>query len=395
MQYWMNRFFTYKIENSYVFLLLVSVFLMTSCIEPWESGIEEQLELISFDGSLIKGKEVQVINISRTTGLVDPKKLPLRDCEVYIQDNLLNEFPFEEVLDGLYEGEIHDEDLVIGRKYKLIAIAPSGARYESEYERLTAPVPIDSIYYEIEDKIDPITGNEFSGVQFYADVKATDTTSRYFRWMLDETWEYTVGTPISWIYDIVWGELEKIRPDNKYELFRCYKNVEIDDILLTNTINLASNAKKKVNLHYVSARTDKLRIKYSLFVKQYPINPEAYDYWNQNRIALQGPGGLYNTQPGQPITNMTNVNDSTEKVLGYFWASSLTSRRFTFLKPKELLVEDEFCELVEFDYITHIIDGTLPVYIYYDEGAGIEYTAPPACFDCQSRGGSLTKPDYW
>jgi hypothetical protein len=368
---------------------------MGSCIEPCDSGVEEQLELVSFDASLIKGVETQRINISRTTGLVDPKKLPLRDCEVFIQDELSNEYSFKEVFDGIYESDIPDEELVVGRNYKLVAISPGGGRYESEFEPLTAPVPVDTIYYEIEDDVDEITGNDFSGVQFYADITASDSASRYYRWVLEETWEYTVGTPISWIYDFVWGELEAIRPGNKYEFFRCYKTVKIDEILLTNTVNLSINAKKKVNLHYVSSQTDKLRIKYSLLVRQYPLNASAYAYWNQNRISLQGPSGLYNSQPGTPITNIVNVNDSTEKVLGYFWASSVTTNRYNFLKPQDLFVVDEFCDLVMFDYVTHIVDGNPPVYIYFDESDGIEYTGPPSCFDCRSRGGSLIKPDYW
>jgi len=376
-------------------VILMTVLLFSQCIVPWESGVEEERELISFDARLVKGNDMQRIVISRSTSLSDPKYLPLRNCSVVIQDGLQNEYLFSETSDGVYEASIADEDLVVGREYRLRVETADGVIYESGFERLTAPVPVDSLYFEVEDEVDALTGNELNGLQFFIDVEAPDTVSRYFRWILDETWEYTVGTPISWIYDIEFGELISIIPENEFELYRCYMKSNISDIFLTNTRNLSANSKKKVDLHYVSTSTDKLRIRYSLFVEQYTMNEAAFTYWDQNRISLQESGGLYNTQPGQPITNITNVNDSTEQVLGYFWVSSMTTRRLTFSKPKGLAVVDEFCDLVEFDYVMHIIDGTLPVYIYFDQGTGIQYTGPYACFDCKSRGGSLIKPDYW
>lgn len=377
-------------------VVFVMPLLLTTCIVPWDSGIEEQKELITIDGRLIRGDSLQTITITRSTSLVDPRYLALRDCQVMVEDDLGNRFDFQEVKDGVYTRIMDEDDLVVGREYMLIVEAPSGARYESEFEKLSSGLPVDSVYFEVENDVDPLTGRGLSGIQFYVDVEASDTTSRYFRWKLDETWEYTASAPITWIYDIEFGDLIRVFPEDPFEFYRCYINMPITDLFLDNTVNLSVNAKKKIPLKFVSTETDRLRIRYSLLVKQFTMTEKAYRYWDLNKVALQESGGLYTSQPGQPVTNLRNVNDTTEMVLGYFWVSSVTSRRLTFYRPTSLAVPDEFCDLVEFDFVTHIIDGKPPVYIYYDQDFDLELTGHRSCFYCtESKPGTLEKPDYW
>lgn len=377
-------------------VLLTAVALMLdSCIEPWDSGIEEQKELIAIDAKLIRGDSIQTINITRSTTLVDPMFLALRDCEVWIEDALGNLLYFEEVADGVYTCPTGEDDLVVGREYRLIVDAPSGARYESAFERMNGEVPVDSVYFEIANDIDPLTGLGLSGIQFYTDLRASDTASRYFRWKLEETWEYTATAPISYYYDIVYGRIERLYLDNTTQFYRCWITQKIPDLFVDNTIRLESNTKKQIPLKFVSTQTDRLRIRYSLLVRQYTLNEEAYRYWDQNRVSLQESGGLYSSQPSLAITNITNVSDTTAQVLGYFWAASVTSRRLTFNRPPGIAVPDEFCDLVDYAMLDEGRNPKYPRYIYFDLETGLEMTNSAACFICTiSKKGTLERPEF-
>lgn len=373
------------------FLSLMSVFYVTGCIEPYDAGVDQDIRLITVDGSLVKGDSIQTVAISRTTSLDDPEFTPLRGCLVKVIDDLDNEFVFDENEEGTYSLPIMDHFLVYNRKYKLIFVTPEGERYESQFELLNRCPEIDTVYYEFEDQFDNFTRDELHGIQFYIDIKASDTLSRYYRWILNETWEYTANFPISYVYRDESFTVENF--SNPYELFRCWITLNIPDLFISSTVNLRINEKKKIPLIYVSTLTDRLSIKYSLLVRQYAMNEGAYKYFQQNRRDTEESGGLYTQQPSQPLSNVFNVNDKNEKVLGYFWVASSTEKRIFVSKPSQLAIHLTPCYLDEFDPLFYL-NGPFPVYIIIDE-YGRHLTGRQHCFDCTMSGGKTTKPDFW
>ena len=80
----------------------------------------------------------------------------------------------------------------------------------------------------------------------------------------------------------------------------------------------------------------KLHHKYSLLVKQYSLGQEAFHYWNELKKTSQEQGGLYDRQPALLKSNMQNVNDETEIVLGFFSMAGVVERRAFAEKPEGL-----------------------------------------------------------
>jgi len=373
-------------------LFVILALLVGSCIEPFHAEIDDEPKLISIEGSLIKGDQRQQVIVSRTTSLVNPRFNPVEGCVVRVIDENDVAFTYDEIRNGIYTATIPDDQLVPGRMYKLHVITPNGDEYESEYEILQTGVEIDSVYYNIEERIESYTGKELDGLQFYIDLEATDSVSRFFRWKLAETYEYTSAGPIDfYYYDL---SFEPVIPDDIWAVYRCWLTEDIQEIFLSNTINLKRNEKKKIELHYVSTETDRLKIQYSLLVHQYPLDEDAYNYFMQNKAATEGSGDLYTRQPQQPLTNLNNVNDPAERVLGYFWLSSRTSERIFIKRPDNLMVRDHFYPIQPFNMEDHG-SGPFPLYIMLDGGTGIRMTGSPYCFDCKRRGGITTRPDYW
>ena len=371
-------------------LLLAMVLVVVSCIFPYEAEINEDSELIVVEGSLIKGDSLQEIKVSTTSSLLDPRFWPVKGCVVRVVDELDQIFVFEEREEGRYTLALPDESLVYGRQYMLRIATPDGMEYASEYEILNASAVVDSVYLALEDQFDPFTGEELQGVQFYIDIKAPDDHPRYFRWTLTETYEYTSSGPID--YRIYVSGVGKA-PDNIWALYRCWISEEVPGLYLSNTVNLTVNEKKRIPLNYVSTRTDRLKFKYSLLVNQYTLSEGAYGYWQQNRTATEESGGLYNQQPGQPITNLYNINDPDEQVLGYFWVSSRTEKRIFLPKPSDLTVLDEICPLHKYDPM-YDFKSPFPINIRYSE-SGEWMTGDIYCFDCRERGGALEPPEFW
>ena len=95
-----NHFLANRLTVYYLFLVLA--FSVNGCVEPYLAEIEGETELISIEGSVIKGEPLQTIVISRSTSLLDPQLNPVGGCKVRVVDDLNNEFAFEESEDGTY-----------------------------------------------------------------------------------------------------------------------------------------------------------------------------------------------------------------------------------------------------------------------------------------------------
>jgi len=374
-------------------LLLLFVFMVGySCISPYEADIEDEPDLISIDASLIKGEQEQTVRVSTTASLNSSTFIPVRGCDVSLIDEFDNAWHYQDLTGGIYRTSIPDEELIHGRHYKIRVITSEGNVYESNYEVLNPGIEVDSVYYDVEDKVDQITGEPYTGIQFYLDVKAGEDDSRYFRWRIDETYEYTSFGPISYFY--LDDSHTPVVPEDEWAVYRCWQGGEISGLFQSSTIDLYKNEKKRIYLNYVSALTERLRIKYSLQVKQYTLNEDAYNYFEQNRLATEEADGLYTRQPRQPITNMMNVDDETERVLGYFWVSSQTSQRIFVPRIEEMDVNMEDCAYWEYSDLEDG-EGPFPIYLFDDKNSGKLYTSSRDCFDCTRRGGSNIKPDFW
>ncbi|MBA7618032.1 hypothetical protein ES703_25351 [subsurface metagenome] len=170
----------------------------------------------------------------------------------------------------------------------------------------------------------------YYGIQFFVDVDGIGTTDNYFRWKMEETWEYHAQHLITHYYDN--GMIDAYSyTDNIWE---CWGTRPVPMVFTKSTTDLNENNLRKVPLNYVSNQTERLKIRYSLLVKQYSLSRKAFNYWNELKLQSQETGGLYEGQPVTISGNIYNSSDSDEIVLGYFDASAVQEKR--------ILVENTF-----------------------------------------------------
>jgi hypothetical protein len=382
---------------------------LTHCISPYEPDIKGKSGLLVVDGSIIKGRKTQVINISKTSPISQPEYLPVENCNVRVMDNDGNEFVFDEESPGKYVANINDAWLNYNKQYKLIFTTSSGDGYESDYQQLLETDEVDSLYGIREDHYSPVTEEETTGgIQFYVDLDAPEDASRYYRWVLQETWENHIDEDIWGVYD---GKtIKRLYPGDS--LSRCWQTKDVPGLYSASTVNLSRNSIKKVPLHFVESNSSKLFVKYCATIKQYALNADAYDYWFEKERELNESGNIYAIQPSQPKSNIHNISNPDELVRGFFWVASCTSKRVfvTSHAPSPMpggycSVLGVYCESADFNVITDRLSFALtsftdllsevPIYISVEYQSQFRIHLTRQCIDCRVLGGSAQRPDFW
>ncbi len=399
-----------QLKYKYHFPAIISiVFFFTGCISPYEPDFKGEEGLLVVDGSLIKGNETQVVVISKTSPITLPEYLPVENCNVRITDNNGTEFVFDEESPGKYVAHIDDALLSYDNQYKLSFTTSTGDVYESNFQELLETAAVDSIYGIREFHYSPKTEAETnSGLQFYVDLDAPVQASRFYRWVLEETWESFLEKSIWGVYD---GQtIERFYPADSLQ--HCWKTKDVAGLYSASTVQLSANRIKKVPLHFVESSSEKLFVTYCATIKQYALNAEAYDYWYEKERELKESGNIYAIQPSQPKSNIHNINNPDELVMGFFWVSSFTIKRVFVKKPdpepmKFVMCSSlgAYCESEDFNDVVESINVAMttfanlltepPLYITRQFGTQYSVHLSPQCVDCRVLGGDNRKPEFW
>ncbi len=379
-----------------LFLLLLTC---SSCIEPFEPVIEESQELLVINGMITDQPGMHYVEVSRSTPYNEPTYQPVEGCVVTVTDEDGDMIHFLEEPLGKYSADIPGSFLSVGKAYSLQVFTPDQKEYCSDYDTLLACPPIDSIYYEVETRETSDPDFILGGIQFYMDMTGAASDSRNFMWQLEETWEYWAALFSQYIR----REGEAVTKYRSSDLFKCWRTCPIREIYTETTRNLSVNALKRNSLNFVSNETDRLKVTYSLLVKQQSLTRRSYVYWEKMKAQSGETGGLYENQPSSAIGNIYNTTDPDEVVLGIFYATQQQTRRIMVDNvssendPFEFKIPYLTCEWESAAGIFQS-GSDFPYYLKSDHpsGYGPPYlTADRICFDCRIRGGINVKPDYW
>ena len=387
--------------NKYYILLLL-ILTCDSCIEPFEPVIKEYQRVLVINGKITDQPGMHYVEISRSTPYNYPSYEPVWGCMVMVTDENGNRIHFPEREIGKYGADIPGSFLAVGKAYSLQVqvFTPFQKEYCSEYDTLLACPPIDSIYYEVETRETSGTDFILGGIQFYVDMTGAASDSRNFMWQLEETWEYWAALFSQYIRR-EGGEVISFHSNDHF--YKCWKTYPIGEIYTKTTRNLSVNALKRNSLNFVSNETDRLKVKYSLLVKQQSLTRRSYVYWEKMRAQSRETGGLYETQPSSAIGNICNTTDPDEVVLGIFYATQQRTKRIMVDNVSGENDPFEFeipCLTCEWEDATGTFQSVsdFPYYLKsnHPSGYGPPYlTADQICFDCRIRGGINVKPDFW
>jgi hypothetical protein len=367
---------------------------IAGCIDPYTPDLGGGNDMLVINGRITDQEGYQYVEVSRSSDIYNPIKHPVSDCTIQIEDENQNIFRMTEINEGRYACQMSKENLVIGTKFRLLVKTPENKHYQSDFEELLACPQIDSITYD-ECRIE--LSNPYrsvNAVQFYLYSNASGDFAENYMWEMTETWEYHSKYLIGAIYD---GELtELLMPSD--ELNTCYKSGKISEIFTHSTRNVDSDRIQKFPLNYVTDETDRLGWKYSLNVRQFSLSHKAFDYFNTIRELSRETGGMYETQPDNIPGNIYNTDNPDEKVIGMFYASSVTEKRI-FVKV-HYYKYSQYCEPYGLrgndlmDFLAKLDRSLYPIYLLFVDRKVYDY-ADQECIDCRKYGGTIIRPEYW
>ncbi len=408
------------------FLLLCTII---SCREPFDiDGIDVFESVLVVEGTVTNEFKNQEIILSRTSSLNGTEPIIENNAEVIIVDSDSNRYSFSmEESTGKYISDVafKAQDNLL---YQLFITTADGKRYKSKKSELTPRSQIDNLYTELNSKENSISvlvdsNNENQEVQF-------------FRYEYEETYKIVAPEAISFRsyfidetkIDIINGNVG-LGPLFEYVIFNeltkenkkvCFTTAKSFGLKQTSTNELTENNVFRFPIRTIDVESSIIRERYSILVKQYVQNVEAFTFYKQlNDLGNIG-SILSESQPGFISGNITsdNIND---KVLGFFEVSSVSERRiyfnyndFDIAKPPyftdcNLIYDEELNKNlnpnhVRLDYgvLGPDLDERVALYelindrgfIYRSNQFGVYYVVSPRCGDCTSFSSNI-KPDFW
>jgi hypothetical protein len=367
-----------------------------SCITPFEPSIrQEDINKYVVSGLVTDGGSLQHVYVSMATPVSDPSYIPVPGCTVLVRDESGNEFPMTETRKGYYTTSMASLYLVPGKAFRVEIVAPDGTRIESDYDFMPEGPEVDSVYFlKREIIVEPLTGKSIKGIQFFLDLDAGNTNGRFFRWEVDETWEYRVAYPREWYYD---GTVHHIFPPD-YSRKICWLTVPVKDVFTLTTTGLSQNRYERIPLNFIdNYSSGRLLYGYSLLVRQYSLGEEAYSYWDQVRTNSSSVGSLYQKQPFAVTGNLHNITSPGNEVLGFFEVSSVKSKRIFVRQVKDLEIEfvQNCSASVLLKGLRELTIDDYPAWLYGNSQNFSMILLGIECVDCLSLGGTNVKPDFW
>lgn len=268
-------------------------------------------------GRLTNGYEGNSLELSRTTLVgLPPKRVSGARIELF--DSQGNKGTYREAGDGLYT---YDGTTVgqPGEAYHVRIQLGDGSVYESVPEVMPEIGARDSLHYvlqEIEEgSTQGITTTRFV-ISIFADTEISDTRSDLFlKWNVEEV--YSFEQAFLPLHNFPW-----------YFRHTCYMTEELEE----QRVDLYDGSElraSRIDGKLVTNRSidDAFRgVHYFNYIQQ-NITTGAHTFWsgldqNTNRV-----GSIFDQPPGALVTNLFNVNDPDEEVIGYFEVMAVDTAR--------------------------------------------------------------------
>ena len=386
--------------RAFFLLLPVLICCFTACVEryyPEEDDLKTGTLVIN--AHLTDQSGYQAIEISRSVTLLYPSADPVSGsfAEVIREDGEFREF--SEDKPGFYGCQLEESFLQKGQSYMIHVITPDGNEYESGFDRLR-PVPeIDSIYYEVE-KASYETESDFTdGVRFFIYFTFNDEAFEYIRWNVTETYEFHNPDMEAFIRDVDFSYYQLPDTSNYRICYITNQLFEIHSMALA-YLDFVIYIKKPFAFVPNIQHEQKLKHKYSVLIKQYSMSEGAFHYWNELKKTSQEQGFLFDRQPALLKSNIHNVNDEEETVLGFFTMAGVVVRRAFAERPEglDLSLYPWYCFPVVKGPSGPVTREDLPKYYAraWRDGVSTRAEVNKHCVDCRAyKNSTHIPPDFW
>lgn len=326
---------------TYLACLLTAGFL--SCIDEINLETKGGDKKLVIDGQITNQKTAYTVRVSRSGdfsendfGLATPET----GASVRIFSGTNQMTPFNEVSPGVYQTNTEEICGIINESYYVEVITQDGNIYQSKLEKLLPVTPIDNLSYaslakeEVNNTGNIVTKNY---VQIFAATQVpSDLNNVYFKWDLSGV--YAFAEPP----ELITSRVCFISEDTFVNSIAIFDGESIPGQQLLNQEILT----REIGFQFA--------FRYCFHAYQQSLTREAHQYWTNIKSLKEASGSLFDVPPGKVKGNIVNINDPTEEVLGYFYASAVDTSRL-FIQGLSLEGSFDQCSREPMPYCTNCI----------------------------------------
>jgi hypothetical protein len=305
-------------HSGYIYVVLVSGMLAAGCRKPYDPPVvSASNSYLVVEGVINAGPDSTFIKLSRTVKLSDKVVAnPETGAVLTVEGDQNTSYPLTEISKGNYASQ--GLNLDNSHKYRLRIRTADNKQYLSDYVEVLNSPPIDSVSYDLKGAL-TIPG-------LNVNVSTHDQTNKvtYYRWDYQETW--IIHSFYSSYFksngDTVLGR--RFPADN---ITDCWQSDTSSSVVLGSSAKLSSNVIYDQPIISIASTSEKLRVKYSILVKQYALSEDAYNFYVNIKKNTEQLGSIFDALPSVINGNIHSVTNPAEPVIGYISVGRTTSQR--------------------------------------------------------------------
>jgi hypothetical protein len=329
------------VMKKYILFFLCIGILSTSCINELDVETSAGVNILVVEGFISTAPGPHTVLLSRTAkfgNVFEGFAGPVEGAQVSVRDNEGNITFLTENETGVYQTP-NTFQAEVGKAYTLLINTAEGVSYSSLPESVLSTPDIDTMYTAFE-ALPALEGDiPTSGVNVIVELEDDPEKKDYYRWSNSGTYEFNTRPDLF--------RNNEGQPAPKDCCATCYIGDLADEsIRIADDVNRNGN---RITEIVAFIEDDGLRFtnKYWLRLEQYAITEEAFQFFELLEEQLTISGDIFDPPPAKIGTNMINLDNPDEDVLGYFWASELevdsmfiTSTALDFEQPAAVIPDD-------------------------------------------------------
>ena len=381
--------------------LLLLVVLYSSCVEEFKvsSKVTDRYEEeLVIQGRILSG-ENSAIFISHTSsfGSGTGKGKSIENAKVSIigQNGYESDIAQYDNQKGHYV--INTINLPQNTQYA-VKVVLDRETYQSEFQELQASPEIDEITYK----------ENADGISIHVSTHDSEDGRRAYMWTYEEDWEFHADINFVNVSNVRVLYNEDIYPVEgwKNPYLYCWGHQDSGNIHIYSTGNLKENVVTEHELFRIPKDDIRISYIYSVLVKQWSLNDEAYNYFKTLKLYTEETGGLFAPLPAEIDGNVKCFSNPDIKVRGYVLAATIVEKRIFIYESDFEKLNSEYSNCSfnipggylgwEASWLSSVASGNS---IIFTQSGNVDETAilyRRICFDCRATDGSTKKrPYFW
>jgi hypothetical protein len=307
--------------------------MLVACIDPYDYPFEEKTNYLVVEGAISTEKGPHTVKLTTNiNGINNAYTLRVENAKVTIVDTEGNVELLRETDRAVYQTSASFQG-VVGRGYWLSIETEDGSKYLSDEEVIMPNTPMTDILKEYTEQV-YANDDKFTLTRdgFNMSVILNDPVEQRNNYLFRMNITYQVFThperfeTFDWQCGVAGCWLLTPKDCCAY----CFINDPLPEWVAENDKNFNGRSQAQVPLTFFPISSRHYFDKVNFEVVQYSLTDNAFAFWDGYDKLTRSQGGVFDSPPEVLNSNIQNMEDSSERVLGFFYATSISKQSISF-----------------------------------------------------------------